>query len=145
MMAIHRARQMLIVTAVGAIGIVVLEFPLHQLVAQRSEIARTAAALRSVEAHNASLAQSISSLRQSSTIASIAHREYGLVRPGQHSYVILPAANDRSSRRASSSSVSSIDLGAAAQSGLSLAPASTSHPEPSSLWSRFVSHLEFWR
>jgi cell division protein FtsL len=138
---------MLLVACLGAIVLVALEFPIHQLMGQRRQITAAASALAAVESHNATLRSDIASLSKSSTIASIAHEEYGLVRPGQRSYVILPS---RGAMR-SVDPASSLSIPVEALGSTSGAPAAASvTPAPArvasgSLWARMLTHLEFWR
>lgn len=136
---------MFVVAILGALVLVAIEFPLRQLMSQRSQISRAAVELQAVERHNAILKQDISALSKTSTIAAIAHQEYGLVHPGQRSYVILPSANAKQNMDPLTAlSIPAEDLGST--------PATTTPPHGSaaasqqrgSLWSRVLHHLEFW-
>jgi len=144
MFALHRSRQMLIVAVIGAIALGAIEFPLRQLMNQRSQISQAAAELQAVNSHNAILKQDISSLAKSSTIASIAHQEYGLVQPGQRSYVILPNAHAMQNMNPLTSSIPVEDLGATSGAATSSGtPAVIARPK-GSLWGRILLRLEFW-
>ena len=72
--------------------IVVAWFPARELVRQHEELSAANSQLSLIAQRNASLSADISALSAKSTIAAIAHEEYGLERRGQTSYVILPAA-----------------------------------------------------
>ncbi len=145
MLAIHRARQILLLSVTAVVVLVLMEFPLHQLMAQRAQIGATAAALAAVEQHNSALSGDITALAKSSVIASIAHQDYGLVAPGQRSYVILPAAGSTiGADPLSAASIPVTDIGSSTGSG-NVPPAAAVHQAPvGSLWSRMVAHLEFW-
>lgn len=146
MLDLHRARQMLIVTVLGAIVLVAVEFPLRQLMSQRAQISRTALALQAVESHNAILQHDITALSKTSTILAIAHQEYGLVQPGQRSYVILPNAGAKQNMNPLTAlSIPAEVLGSTAGSGISTSPAKVIVPPSGSLWSKVLRRLEFWR
>ena len=134
---------MLIVAIMGAVALGALEFPFRELMNQRSAIAQTAAELQAVESHNSILRQDITALSKSSTIASIAHQEYGLVEPGQRSYVILPGAHSqRDTNPLTALSIPAEDLGSSAAPP-SAAKSPVGRPQ-GSLWSRVLRRLEFW-
>lgn len=145
MLGLHRSRQMLIVAVIGAIGLGTIEFPFRQLMNQRSQIAQAAAELQAVNSHNTILKQDISSLSKSSTIAAIAHQEYGLVQPGQRSYVILPGAHaTQNMNPLTALSIPVEDLGSTSGTAISTGtPPSIARPQ-GSLWGRVLRRLEFW-
>ncbi|HUY06200.1 MAG TPA: hypothetical protein VMU99_02930 [Acidimicrobiales bacterium] len=137
---------MLLVALLGTIALVAIEFPLRQLISQRVQISKTALALQIVESHNAILQHDIASLSKTSTIISIAHQEYGLVQPGQRSYVILPNAGAKQNMNPLSAlAIPAEVLGSISGSTTSAtAPHVVSRPV-GSLWSRMLRRLEFWR
>ena len=143
-MNIFRARLLLIGALVLAVAIVTLEFPLSELMHQRSALSAASAELSSVRARNAQVTAEIASLHKSSTIAAIAHEEYGLVEPGQRSYVILPAATKASPSGIAPASVPIEDL-VAPPVNLLESTKQAGTPHGPSLVSRFVSRLEFWK
>ena len=145
MFALHRARQMLIVVFLGTIVLVAIEFPLRQLMSQRAQISKTALALQTVEIHNTILQRDIASLSKTSTILSIAHQEYGLVQPGQRSYVILPNANARQNMNPLTALAIPAEVLGATSGSTAVASASHTVARPvGSLWSRMLRRLEFW-
>lgn len=140
---LYRARLALLAAALFAGAVVVAEFPLSMLLHQRSQIALVSAQLGQLQSRNAGLAGDVKALSQNSTVAEIAHEEYGLVSPGQRSYVILPSNGSPAANDLSVSEIPPRDLVAST-------PAVATAPRPSTvrgpgLWSRFLTHLEFWR
>lgn len=142
---LHRARQMLVVAFFGALVLVALEFPFHQLMSQRAQISEAAAALSAVESHNATLRGDIAALSKTSTIASIAHQEYGLVQPGQRSYVILPNAGAKQNMNPLTAlAIPAEVLGSTSgSSSVATKPIEVSAPK-GSVWIRALRRLEFW-
>jgi len=124
--------------------IVVAWFPARELVRQHEELSAANAQLSLIVKRNASLSADISALSSNSTITAIAHEEYGLVRRGQTSYVILPAAG-------STSADGQLTTPSIAPQDLIEAPVGSPRSTPTAsgtgagFWSRFANHLEFWR
>jgi cell division protein FtsB len=145
MIKLHRARLVLVVAIAGALIVIAAEFPLSELLHQHAELALVRGQLSTLASRNASLTADIDALSSSSTVNAIAHEEYGLVQPGQLSFVILPTANSAAAKQGlSMPAIAPQDLLAAAPEGdHSVIPS----PENSSgsFWGRFVSHLEFWQ
>jgi cell division protein FtsB len=146
---LYRARMVFIIAVVFAIGAIAVEFPLSELLRQRSELAGLATQLQAVDSHNAVLRSDIASLSQPSTIASIAHQDYGLVRPGQRSYVILPGPGSSAiADPLAMGAIPAADLVAAPTSASVVtppAPAPAPAPLKGSFWTRVANRLEFWR
>ncbi|HUZ19100.1 MAG TPA: septum formation initiator family protein [Acidimicrobiales bacterium] len=152
MIQIYRARIALVVAALFAGAMLVFELPVGEILHQRSEIAAVASELTAVQAHDAQLRSAVASLRKPPTIAAMAHQEYGLVRPGQRAYVVLPSAgstagqaNTLAPRTIPEADLVPTDasslLGAAPRGGGSAGGPSAG----GSLWHRMVQRLEFWR
>ncbi len=136
---------MLIVVVLGTIVLVAIEFPFRQLMDQRAQISRTALALETVQSHNSILQHDISSLSRTSTILSIAHEEYGLVQPGQRSYVILPNAHAKQNMNPLTAlAIPAEVLGATSGSSASAGTSHTVARPVGSIWSRMLRRLEFW-
>jgi cell division protein FtsB len=143
MTQLRRARLVLVAAVIGALVVVGAEFPLSELLHQHAELATTQSQLSTLASRNSSLSADVSALSSNSTVNAIAHEEYGLVQPGQASYVILPAADSATARRGlSAPAIPPQDLLAA---GPVAGPTSAPVPgDTGSFWSRFASHLEFW-
>ncbi len=148
---LRRARAAAFVGLCGAIALVGVELPFGELLHQRGALGAVSSELARVEAGNRQLATDVAALNDRSTIAAIAHEEYGLVRPGQRSYVVLPsrtvtagAANTLAVRPIPTSDLVPVD----AASLLASAPAPRAADGTAaggSLWSRIVDRLAFWR
>lgn len=65
-------------------------FPTGTWLHQRSELASVSHQLTSLKSQDASLAKQAKALQTNSDIEYLAHKDYGLVAPGQKAYVILP-------------------------------------------------------
>ncbi len=143
-MELRRARLSLLAATGLASAILAFEVPFGELAHQRGELATAAGQLARIRSLDQQLASDVSSLRESSTIAAIAHGEYGLVRPGQQAYVLL--GSGAASRGAAPSLVQHV----LAQSDL-VVPSVDALATPvsadssASLWSRVLDHLAFWR
>jgi cell division protein FtsB len=141
----HRSRWVILGSTACALVIVIAWFPARELVSQHEELTAANAQLSSLAQRNASLAADISALSSNSTIAAIAHEQYGLVRRGQTSYVILPAAGSVVAN-------GGLTTPSIAPQDLIEAPVGSPRVTPSAVvsgaggfWSRFANHLEFWR
>lgn len=144
MIQLHRARLGLVTAVAGALALVGVEFPLSELLHQHSELALARGQLATITDRNASLSADVVALSANSTVNALAHEEYGLIRPGQRSFVILPAPNSAAAKAGLAAPViSPQDLVASAPvPGHAVIP--TTARSASSFWSRFVSRLEFW-
>jgi cell division protein FtsL len=67
-------------------------FPTRSYLAQRRQIGSAQTDLDVLRAQNARLEQEAARLRTGSEIDRIAREEYGLVRPGEQAYTVLPAS-----------------------------------------------------
>jgi cell division protein FtsL len=142
----HANRWVMLGAALCAAAIVIAWFPARELIGQHEELSAVNGQLSVLATRNASLSADISALSSYSTIAAIAHEQYGLVRPGQTSYVILPAVGSAAANGAlATSSIAPQDLIAAPVDEPRPTPAQGSSGGAGSFWSRFSSHLEFWR
>jgi cell division protein FtsB len=147
MKSLWRARLALVGAVVVAIVVVATGLPVGTIVHQREALAAVSRQLAAVEAHNTAVRAEIASLRQPATIEAIAREEYGLVRPGQRSYVILPG-NGTHTVGAGNLGAQRIPAGDVVPAGVSAldppAVAATGS-RPAGLWSRTLNELEFWR
>jgi cell division protein FtsB len=148
---IGRARTALLVAVIAGMVIIATEFPLGQLTRGRAAVADASQQLSLLQAQNRALSAEVTSLRQSSTVARIAHQEYGLVGKGERSIVVLPSsppAGDSgtgpSAGPLTSTGVPKSDL---VPSDAIVSPsAGTSHPDRTpGFWERVLQRLEFWR
>jgi cell division protein FtsB len=150
--ALRRARAGLVVATALAGGLIVTQLPVGELLGQRAQLRTLGAQLTVLAQRNAALRAENDALRQPATVAAIAHQYYGLIRPGQRAYVILPDAGDGNpsslgtpslsrSQIVSSSAAAITGVGSPAVSGASAAGGAPG----GSLLSRTLDHLEFWR
>ena len=139
---LYRARLVLLGAGFAAIALVAAEFPFALLFHQRSELAVASGQLATVSQRNAGLRGDIRALQSNATIAEIAHEDYGLVDPGQLSYVILPPAGSAAVNSLTSDAIAPRDLVAPSAEVFARPRARAAGP---GLWSRFLGRLEFWR
>jgi cell division protein FtsB len=145
--ALRRARLVFLVALAAGLAIIVAEAPVSMLVDQRSALAAASARLRSIEQENAQLAASVAALRQPSTIATIAHVDYGLVKPGQVAYEIPGLVAARGSGALGPVRLPSIDVvpPTASPFGTPTVPAKAPPPSRAGFWSQVLDRLAFWR
>jgi cell division protein FtsB len=83
------------VLAVLTLGVLMLgAFPTRTLLDQRSAAATAEARLQELEEANAAAQQEADALRTDAVVEQIARDEYGLARPGDELYHVLPAPQD---------------------------------------------------
>ena len=141
---LYRARIGLVAAGIASLVVLLCWFPLGELLRQRSELSSLSNQVSSVNAHNASLRGEVRSLgTEAATIETLAHQEFGLVKPGQVPYVILPQAG--SSTGSPTLTARPIPVSDLVADQPVVAP-HVSAPAPSGpgFWSRFTSRLEFW-
>jgi len=141
-----RARVVLVGAAAGSVAILATGFPAGTLVRQQEAIAAADRQLATVEVRNTEVRSEIASLKQRSTIEAIAREDYGLVRPGQRSYVILPGGGGRAVGAGTLGvrPIPTVDLVPTAVSTFG-SPPTGSGVRQQSLWNRTLGELEFWR
>jgi cell division protein FtsB len=92
------ARRVLLPAAVGAVVLAVLftyVFPTRAWLAQRDDLAARQRQISELEAEVATLQQRADDLRDPAEIEKLARRDFDLVRPGEQSFIVLPAAPER--------------------------------------------------
>jgi cell division protein FtsB len=142
----HVNRWVFLGAALAAAVIVIAWFPARELVRQHDELGAVNGQLSTLAKRNASLSADISALSSNSTIAAIAHEQYGLIRRGQTSYVILPGVGSSAASGAlTATSIAPQDLIAAPIDEPRATSTGAAPAGSSSFWSRFSGHLEFWR
>jgi cell division protein FtsB len=83
------------VLAVLTIGVLMVgAFPTRTLLDQRSAASTAEARLQELEEANAAAQQEADALRTDAVVEQIARDEYGLARPGDELYHVLPAPQD---------------------------------------------------
>ncbi len=169
----RRARLAVITCVCFSALVLATSFPISALLRQHQQISGATAELHGLTAGNQSLQQQASDLSQPANVASVARRDYNLVRPGQKAYTVLPLPGSNGSSAASSGR-SSLDQGpvspgsaesqalldggdltgsasrggtssGASGSGSSQAQAGHAAKSSPGLWGRVLGTLEFWR
>jgi len=82
---------MALLASVAFVGFLLLAvFPTRTILAQRAATRRASSELSALDRRNRALERRIDRLRTPSEIERLARKEYGLVRPGEEAYAILP-------------------------------------------------------
>ncbi|MCO8129208.1 septum formation initiator family protein [Acidimicrobiia bacterium EGI L10123] len=86
-------RPLLLATAavVTIAALAVYVFPTRTWLDQRAALAETSVELRELQAERSALEQRVAELDSDGQIEEIARSQYGLVRPGEEAYAVLPA------------------------------------------------------
>jgi cell division protein FtsB len=153
-------RTVVLLAAAGATlaVLVLVVFPTRSYLKERGDMNGATHQLQTLDAQNRQLTNQIGRLNTDAEIERLARKDYGLVKPGEEAYAILPgalakkaAANKPPANKppdkppankppAGNPSGSQGGSGSAASSRQALgAPA---HP---GLWDRFLDQLAFWR
>ncbi len=86
-----RGKKLTIALVVVGIAVYLLAvFPTRSYLLQRSQVRNTIAQVRAVESSNQTLQKKIDSMNSPSQIEQIARSHYGLIKPGEKAYVVLP-------------------------------------------------------
>ena len=88
-----RRRGWGVVLAVVTVGVLfVAVFPTRTWLAQRQDLEATSNQVKVLKEQNAELDARVKRLNTDAEIERLARRDYGLVRPGEEAFAILPAA-----------------------------------------------------
>lgn len=149
---IRRAKIFLLVAAVVAAVVLATNLPLGALLHGRATVAAETRQLSTLEAENQALSSQVRALDEPTTVGQIAHEDYGLVRPGQRSTVVLPAPSASGSNGATGPLASStIPVSDLLPSDSILAPATDAEAAGHAartgpgFWGQVLQRLEFWK
>jgi cell division protein FtsB len=167
---VRRNRLLLAVAAVVSVAIVAAWFPASDLYHQHEQLAASTAQLTELRQQDKALDQEGKSLTSPAEIARIARQEYDLVKPGQQAYEVLPPSDGSGSNAPDAGDPGlsgpvtpsgESELPDGADHGSSVAgatgatgttgggsakdPATKSETTSSSVGSRILQTLEFWR
>ena len=92
----RRARALLVGAAIFAAVVLLSALPWSTLLNQHAQLASDTAEVSALQAQNRALAGQARQLSDSSTQSALARQDYGLVRPGQKAYALLPPAGQAS-------------------------------------------------
>ena len=140
---IQRARLFFVVALLIAAGILVTNLPLGSLMRDRATIAAESGQLATLRTGNRLLSAEVRALNDPATVARIAHEEYGLVKPGQTSVVVLPPAGRSAGTRNPlvNGPIPAADL---LPSDAVLVPSVPPPTKGAGFWRRVLDRLEFW-
>jgi cell division protein FtsB len=145
-------RTVVLLAAAGATlaVLVLVVFPTRSYLKERGDTNSATHQLKSLDAQNRQLTDQIGRLNTDAEIERLARKDYGLVKPGEEAYAILPgalakgaAANTPPAAKppAAKPPVGKPPAGgpSGGQRGQATAPAHQG------LWDRFLDQLAFWR
>lgn len=143
---VYRARLFFVLALALALAIVATEFPIGELMHVRSAGAAAASELAKVRKENRLLAGQVKDLKTAGTIEQIAHQQYGLVKAGQRSYVVMPSAPAGSTKAVGPLADDRIPRADLVPTDSVLSPpVSSSSSSGGSFWHRLLRRLEFWK
>lgn len=90
----------MVTIAVALIGVTVYllaVFPTRSFILQREQVKNTVSQVRAVTHSNQTLQKEIDSMNSPSEIENIARSQYGLVKPGEKAFVVLPPSSTTTS------------------------------------------------
>ena len=88
-----RRTVVLLVAAGATLALLVLVvFPTRSYLQERANVSNAAHQLQAVDAQNRQLTDQIGRLNSDAEIERLARKDYGLVKPGEEAYAILPGA-----------------------------------------------------
>jgi cell division protein FtsL len=91
---VNRARRAVwpFLVSVAVVGVLfLLVFPARTYLAQRRSLAAAETRVKVLTTENKSLDQRVSTLQQPAEIERLAREQYGMVKPGEEAYAILPS------------------------------------------------------
>ena len=144
---IHRARLWFFVALAVSACILVANFPFGALLQGRANVRADTSELVRLQAENRQLTSQVHALHDPTVIGQIAHSEYGLTEPGEHSVVVLPGTTKGSSATRNplaDGPVSPSDLlpsDAILDPGV---PGAAPVERGPGFWHRVLGSLEFW-
>ncbi|NNN20090.1 MAG: septum formation initiator family protein [Acidimicrobiaceae bacterium] len=96
-------RRRVVTIAIALVGITVYllaVFPTRSYLLQRGQVKKTVAQVKLVENSNKTLQNQINSMNSPSVIENLARSQYGLVKPGEKAFVVLPPTSSTTSTTA---------------------------------------------
>jgi hypothetical protein len=129
--------------------LVLVVFPTRSYLKERGNLNSTSHQLQSLNAQNRQLSNQIGRLNTDSEIERLARKDYGLVKPGEEAYAILPSALAGNTPTNKTNKAAPRSQPSAHPPPAQAAPAHTSPPHAApthqGFWERFVDQLTFWR
>lgn len=90
---VKRSRKVTILVALLGLAVYLLAvFPTRSYLLQRSQVRHVVTQVNAVQSSNAQLQHQIDSMNSPSEIEKIARSQYGLIKPGEKAFVVLPPA-----------------------------------------------------
>lgn len=87
---LKRRRVTILLVLLGLAVYLLAVFPTRSYLLQRAQVRHTESQLNTVVSSNQSLQRKIDSMNSPSQIENVARSQYGLVKPGEKAYIVLP-------------------------------------------------------
>lgn len=140
---VRRNRVMVVAAAAVSVIVLVSWFPASELEHQHQQVAAAVTQLDRLHRQNEALSDETKRLQTPSQIASIAEQQYGLEKPGQQDYQVLPPSGSSNGRLATSGRSGTSPASGGGSNG---APGATSSGvSGQGFFERVTQTLEFWR
>ena len=142
-----RRTVVLLVAAGATLALLVLVvFPTRSYLQERANVSNAAHQLQAVDAQNRQLTDQIGRLNSDAEIERLARKDYGLVKPGEEAYAILPGAlaKNAAANKPAAPNPATGKPPAGRPPATQRAPAAAA-PAHQGLWGRFLDQLAFWR
>jgi cell division protein FtsB len=141
-------RTIVLLAAAGATlaVLVLVVFPTRSYLKERGDVSSAAHQLQTINSQNRQLTDQVGRLNTDSEIERLARKDYGLVKPGEEAYAILPGALAKSAA-ASKPPAAKPAAGKLPAGNAHVGPRgqATAAPAHQGLWGRFLDQLAFWR
>ncbi|MCL4314031.1 MAG: septum formation initiator family protein [Actinobacteria bacterium] len=129
-----------------ALVILVVSFPFHSLIEQHTDIARYANEVKLLDQQEQALNSEVKNLQSPGYIAELAHRDYGLIKPGEKEYFVAPLPGTSGPNTAVPHQLDgTMPPGSAASKASVNSTDSAKATTKLSLWARVLRRLEFWK
>ncbi|HEY1634799.1 MAG TPA: septum formation initiator family protein [Acidimicrobiales bacterium] len=141
-------RTVVLLAAAGATlaVLVLVVFPTRSYLKERGDVNSASHQLQVINSQNRQLTDQIGRLNTDAEIERVARKDYGLVKPGEEAYAILPGALAKSA--VANKPATPRPAGGTPPAGPPVATPrgqATAAPAHQGLWGRFVDQLAFWR
>jgi cell division protein FtsB len=142
----RRRVRILTIACVGfCLLVLATSFPAAALLHQRHALSTASSELSSLNSGNRTLSREANQLAQPQNVATVAQKDYGMTRPGQTAYRVIPTSSQQKSGGAQTGS-GTLDQGpiVPGTSGSALGKQPQPSSGPPGFWNRVLSTLEFW-
>jgi cell division protein FtsB len=139
----RRVRVLTVACAGFCLLVLVTSFPAAALLRQHHALSTASSELNSLNASNRTLSREADELAQPQNVATVAQKDYGMIRPGQTAYKVIATGSQHKAAPSTGSGTLDQPPVVPGTSGSAIAR-SSARSGPPSFWNRVLSTLEFW-